>query len=79
MDGLSIPLRGDDVVSGSLGARVAKCKLGPYYERREDGSNTIFAPGEKNTAQLSELKVFVGVYAEDEEIPYNDAIPFQLE
>jgi hypothetical protein len=36
-------------------------------------------PGEKNTAQLSMLKVFVGVYGEDEEIPYNDALPFQLE
>ena len=53
--------------------------LGPYYERREDGSNSIFAPGEKNTAQLTELKVFVGVYAEGEEIPYDDALPFQLE
>jgi hypothetical protein len=44
-DGLHIPLRGDDPVSGALGARVARCKLGPYYERREDGSNSIFAPG----------------------------------
>lgn len=78
-DGLHIPLRGDDAVSGALGALVARCKLGPYYERREDGSNSIFAPGEKNTAQLTELKVFVGVYAEGEEIPYDDALPFQLE
>lgn len=45
-DGLHIPLRVDDAVSGALGARVARCKLGPYYERREDGSNSIFAPGE---------------------------------
>jgi hypothetical protein len=28
---------------------------------------------------LSSLKVFVGVYAPDEEIPYDDALPFQLE
>lgn len=71
-DGLDIPLRSDDVVSGVLGTRVARCKLGPYYERREDGSNSIFAPGEKNTAQLVDLKVFLGVYGPDEEIPYDD-------
>jgi len=78
-DGLHIPLRDDDVVSGTLGSRVARCKLGPYYERREDGSNSIFAPGEKNTAQLADLKVFLGVYGPDEDIPYNDALPGQLE
>ena len=77
-DGLHIPLK-EDPVSGALGARMARCKLGPYYERREDGSNNIFAPSEKNSAFIESLKVYVGVYTAEEGIPYDDALPFQLE
>jgi len=72
--------------SGSLCAymrpgseRSAVCQLGPYYERLPDGGNSLFADGEsRNGAQLVELKVLVGVYGPDEEVPFSDAIPFSL-
>ncbi|KAG5177031.1 hypothetical protein JKP88DRAFT_88709 [Tribonema minus] len=71
-EGLCVPL---DAGSGGGGAeRVARCKLGAYYERMPDGGNSMFAPGEKGAAQLTELKAFVGVYAKDEEIPFDDVI-----
>lgn len=60
--------------------RVALSKLGSYYERRPDGARTLFGEGESGSgAALLELKVYAGVYAEGEEIPFNDALPFSLE
>ena len=52
-------------------------KLGLYYERDNDGSNT-FLPNKLRSEDLSMLKVYGGVYAEDERIPYSDAMPFQI-
>ncbi len=52
-------------------------KLGLYYERDNDGSNT-FLPNKLRTEDLSMLKVYGGVYAENEKIPYSDAMPFQI-
>jgi hypothetical protein len=71
MDGLAINLAG--------GSRGARCKLGPYYERLPDGSNSLFASDEKLRCGVTDLRVYVGVYDADEEIPYDDALPFQLE
>jgi hypothetical protein len=42
-----------------------------------DGSNTLF-PGGKSEEELTDLKVFTGVYGKDERIPYSDAMFFQL-
>lgn len=60
--------------------RIAYSKLGSYYERRPDGGRTLFADGENPKGEvLKELKVFAGVYADGEEIPFDDALPFSLE
>mmetsp|Transcript_8211 Transcript_8211/g.13839 ORF Transcript_8211/g.13839 Transcript_8211/m.13839 type:complete len:86 (-) Transcript_8211:343-600(-) len=70
-DGLYIPLKGGN---------NARCKLGPYYERMPDSTNSIFAKGEDASGTLlTSLKVYVGVYAEGESIPFDDALPLSLE
>ena len=61
-DGLVIPL-----VEDGNEPRRAQSKLGPYFERGPENLSSIFGAG---TAQLSELKVLVGVYEHGEEIPY---------
>jgi len=70
-DGLVIPLAKDD-------PRVARSKLGSYYERfRDDGTNTLFR-SEGASTRLKDLKVYQGVYAEGEFVPFTDAEPFAL-
>ena len=76
-DGLTVPLRTDSNTQRD-NPRIARSKLGAYYERRSDGERTIFAPEEGMTAILEDLKVYVGVYAEGEEVPFNDAMPVSL-
>ena len=56
--------------------KLARSKLGSYYERFEDGTNSLF--GKDASVQLRELKVFHGVYEEGEYIPFTDAEPFAL-
>ena len=69
-DSLVIPMSQDD-------PKLARSKLGSYYERFADGTNTLF--GEKGlSVQLKDLKVYHGVYAEGEYIPFTDAEPFAL-
>lgn len=68
-DSLVIPFNGDN-------PRVARSKLGSYYERFDDGTNTLF--GDASSVQLKELKVYQGVYADGEFIPHTDAEPFAL-
>ena len=68
-DSLVIPFLQDN-------PKLARSKLGSYYERFDDGTNTLF----KTTAsvQLKDLKVYHGVYGKDEYIPFTDAEPFAL-
>eukprot|EP00550_Attheya_septentrionalis_P003992 CAMPEP_0198290620 /NCGR_PEP_ID=MMETSP1449-20131203/8415_1 /TAXON_ID=420275 /ORGANISM="Attheya septentrionalis, Strain CCMP2084" /LENGTH=323 /DNA_ID=CAMNT_0043989143 /DNA_START=82 /DNA_END=1053 /DNA_ORIENTATION=+ len=68
-DSLVIPLGGND-------SRLARSKLGSYYERLPDGTNSVF--GKDASVQLRDLKVYHGVYEEGEYIPFTDAEPFAL-
>lgn len=70
-DGFTVPL-------SPLAPRAARSKLGAYYERMPNGVRTIFAPEEGGETTLTDFKVFVGVYAEDETIPFDDAMPLSL-
>lgn len=68
-DSLVIPLARDN-------QKLARSKLGSYYERFADGTNSLF--GKDASVQLTELKVYHGVYAEGEYVPFTDAEPFAL-
>eukprot|EP00546_Thalassionema_frauenfeldii_P021706 CAMPEP_0178905080 /NCGR_PEP_ID=MMETSP0786-20121207/6061_1 /TAXON_ID=186022 /ORGANISM="Thalassionema frauenfeldii, Strain CCMP 1798" /LENGTH=281 /DNA_ID=CAMNT_0020576617 /DNA_START=227 /DNA_END=1072 /DNA_ORIENTATION=- len=57
--------------------KLARSKLGSYYERYEDGTNSLFGKS-KASVQLKDLKVYHGVYGPDEYIPFTDAEPFAL-
>lgn len=57
--------------------KLVRSKLGLYYERLPDGGNSLLPDGRKDD-ELSELKVFAGVYQTGERIPYSDALPFSL-
>eukprot|EP00592_Proboscia_alata_P003539 CAMPEP_0194371610 /NCGR_PEP_ID=MMETSP0174-20130528/20028_1 /TAXON_ID=216777 /ORGANISM="Proboscia alata, Strain PI-D3" /LENGTH=296 /DNA_ID=CAMNT_0039149777 /DNA_START=29 /DNA_END=920 /DNA_ORIENTATION=+ len=56
--------------------KAARSKLGSYYERFEDGGNSLF--GDESKVQLRDLKVYHGIYKEGEYIPFTDAEPFAL-
>jgi len=67
-DGLVMPLDG---------SRTARSKLGSYYERMPDGSNSLFGSG-KAQVRMKTFRVYQGVWGEDEYIPFTDAEPFAL-
>jgi hypothetical protein len=69
-DSLVIPFLRED-------PKAARSKLGSYYERYPDGTNSLFGKG-KASVQLRDLKVYHGVYGPDEFIPHADAEPFAL-
>lgn len=69
-DSLVIPL-------DSQNPKVARSKLGSYYERFPDGTSTLFGK-RGGTVTLKDLKVYHGVYGPDEYIPFTDAEPFAL-
>lgn len=69
-DSLVIPL-------DKANPKVARSKLGSYYERFPDGGNTLFGK-RGSSVQLKDFKVYHGVYAEGEYIPFTDAEPFAL-
>jgi len=68
-DSLIIPLSRDN-------SKMARSKLGSYYERFGDGNNSLFR--DSSAVQLKEFKVYQGVYEKDEYIPFTDAEPFAL-
>ena len=68
-DSLILPLAGDN-------PKLARSKLGSYYERFADGTNSVF--GKQASAQLREFKVYQGIYEPGEFIPFTDAEPFAL-
>mmetsp|Transcript_13345 Transcript_13345/g.29527 ORF Transcript_13345/g.29527 Transcript_13345/m.29527 type:complete len:352 (-) Transcript_13345:53-1108(-) len=51
--------------------RMAQSKLGPYFERGPDDLSSILSGG---AATLEDLKVWVGVYADGEDVPYSGAV-----
>jgi len=68
-DSLVIPLDARD-------KKLARSKLGSYYERMPDGGNSLF--GKDAAVQLNSLKVYHGVWGEDEYVPFTDAEPLAL-
>jgi hypothetical protein len=68
-DSLIIPLERDN-------PKLARSKLGSYYERFPDGTNSLF--GKDAVVQLRDFKVYHGVYQPGEFIPFTDAEPFAL-
>ena len=68
-DSLVIPFLRDN-------PKMARSKLGSYYERYPDGTNSLFRTSA--SVQLRDLKVYHGVYGKDEYIPFTDAEPFAL-
>jgi hypothetical protein len=70
MEGFTVPLSGAN-------PRIARSKLGLYYENLPNGKRSIF-PDSAASAELSDLLVFVGVWPEGERIPYSGALFFQV-
>lgn len=52
--------------------QLAQSKLGPYFERGPDELRSLFSPG--GSAKLTELKVLVGIYENNDDIPYSGAV-----
>lgn len=69
-DGLVIPLN-------SANPKLVRCKLGAYYERMPDGAKSLL-PNRAAEDTLTELKVYTGVYANGESIPFSTAEPLSL-
>jgi hypothetical protein len=57
--------------------KLVRSKLGLYYDRLPSGVNSLLPNGALSD-ELIDLKVFVGIYAPGEKIPYSDAMPFSL-
>ncbi|GMI05732.1 hypothetical protein TrLO_g10628 [Triparma laevis f. longispina] len=72
----AISFGSDSLVVPLNGSKQAMSKLGSYYERFEDGTNTIFR--DKGSKELKEVRVYTGVYEEGEYVPFSDAEPFAL-
>jgi TLD len=71
-DSLIIPLQ------RGANSKVARSKLGSYYERMDNGSTNSLFGKDTPTVLLRDLKVYHGVYEPDEYIPFTDAEPLAL-
>jgi hypothetical protein len=75
-DGLDIRLRPPRAKWAEVADdRLARSKLGSYYERLTEGPNrsTLFGANENGKGEILRfLRVYAGVYGPDEEIPFND-------
>ena len=72
-EGLTIPLEGT-----LQSAKLVRTKLGLYYERLPDGSNSLFRGRKQMEGELIDLEVYTGVWNEGERIPYSGAMFFQV-
>lgn len=70
MEGLTILLEKSN-------PKLVRSKLGLYYDRLPNGVNSLLPKGEA-AGELTDLKVFCGIYSSSEKIPYSDAMPFSL-
>ena len=52
--------------------RKAQSKLGPYFEKGPENLTSLFE--NNGSTELSELRVFVGCYDDDEDIPYSGGV-----
>ena len=71
------PKFGADSLLVNLSTKMASSKLGSYYERRPDETNSLFK-SRKAQMKLKSCLIFTGVYEDGEEIPFSDAEPFAL-
>lgn len=71
--GFGISFGPDGLVIGLQDGRekLAASKLGPYFERGPEDLPSIFPSG---AVELTDLKVLVGVYDDNEEIPYSGGV-----
>ena len=74
-EGLTIPLEGP---ANSAKVRLVRAKLGLYYERMPNGSNSLFVDRNQMEGELTDFEVFTGVWDEGERIPYSGAMFFQV-
>ena len=58
--------------------KLARSKLGSYFERFPGGGSSLFGKKRGGSVQLKDLKVYHGVYENGEYIPFTDAEPFAL-
>ena len=58
--------------------KLARSKLGSYFERFPGGGSSLFGKKRGGSVQLKDLKVYHGVYEKGEYIPFTDAEPFAL-
>jgi hypothetical protein len=65
-DGLVIPF-----LDNGNSNRIAKSKLGPYYERGPEDLPSLFVGG---ITELKDIQVYVGVYGPDEDFPYSGGV-----
>jgi hypothetical protein len=73
-DGLVIPLATKPTLLPTKESRIARSRLGTYFEQGDDGKFTLFGDRDGGVVELSDLKVLVGVYGRGEEIPYSGAV-----
>mmetsp|Transcript_41960 Transcript_41960/g.133922 ORF Transcript_41960/g.133922 Transcript_41960/m.133922 type:complete len:192 (-) Transcript_41960:672-1247(-) len=55
------PQWGPDGLKINIDNRTAASRLGPYYERLPGGGKTLFTKAEGSSAEVVELKIFVGL------------------